>query len=46
MIQIKNCLTEYIDRICEIDRDSSSYNWTREQLSAELHVAEDWKIRR
>ena len=31
-MQIKKCSTEYIDRICEIDKTSSSYNWTKKMF--------------
>ncbi len=32
MMQIKKCSTEYIDRIYEIDKTSSSYNWTKKMF--------------
>lgn len=41
MIEIKNCLTEYIDRICDIDKTSSSYNWTREQFKRQLEISNE-----
>ena len=35
-IKIKNCLKEYIDNICEIDKTSSYYNWTKNMFLNEL----------
>ncbi len=44
MIQIKKCLPEYIDRIYEIDKTSSEYNWTKEQFAAELKTDKKFNV--
>ncbi|MBQ3834364.1 MAG: ribosomal protein S18-alanine N-acetyltransferase [Elusimicrobia bacterium] len=40
MIEIKKCLIKYIDRICEIDKSSSSYNWNKQLFINELNFTD------
>ncbi len=37
MTEIKKCLIEYIDKISEIDKISSSYNWTKQMFIDEIN---------
>lgn len=36
-VSIKKCLIEHIDKIFEIDKNSSCYNWTKQMFMAELN---------
>ena len=36
-LSIKKCLVEHIDKVFEIDKNSSCYNWTKQMFIAELN---------